>query len=101
MSDKGSINASAESERHEQVSPISKETEHDTGRKMSKTEIEDAVRSGSVPTIKGGEKEALEIAKAGGWEVDALMVEMENELQRNPKKKSMFDISFNNPKNFT
>lgn len=69
-------------------------------RMMSNQAIDDAVRSGSVPQIKG-EREAIEIAKEGGWEVDALIQQMENELAANPTKEGMLDISFKNPKHFT
>lgn len=89
-------------------------------RKMSTAEVEEAVRSGSVPNI-GGEKEAINIARkgmkphhvnvackdgaayflAGGWEVDALIQQMENERLASGKKKSMFDLEFKNPKHFT
>lgn len=69
-------------------------------RRMSAVEIQDAVRNGSVPHI-GGEREAIDIAKAGGWEIDALMTEMENELQARGDKKGPFDLEFKNPKHFT
>lgn len=68
-----------------------------TRRNMSKSEIEDAIRSGSVPHM--GAHEAVDVAKAGGWEIDALIAEMEKEI--GDDKKGFFDIEFKNPKHFT
>ncbi|KAF2766205.1 MFS sugar transporter-like protein [Teratosphaeria nubilosa] len=67
---------------------------------MSQAEIQEAVRSGSVPHIHD-RKEALEIAQAGGWEADALIENLEKQVLDENKKDGMFDISFNNPKHFT
>ncbi|KAI6799586.1 putative sugar transporter [Hortaea werneckii] len=69
-------------------------------RGMSSAEAADAIRSGSVPTIHS-KKEAIDIAKQGGWEADALIDELEKELQEMGDKKSIFDLEFNNPKHFT
>jgi hypothetical protein len=69
-------------------------------QKMDAVDIQNAIRTGSVPKIKN-EKKAIGIAKQAGWEIDALMTEMENELAANPRKKTMFDIEFANPKTFT
>ncbi|PSK33542.1 hypothetical protein B9Z65_7429 [Elsinoe australis] len=74
--------------------------EKDAPRNMSKAEIESAVRQGSVPHI-GGEKEAIEIAKNQGWEIDALMTQMEQALEAEPVKKSILNVDFGNPKLFT
>lgn len=72
------------------------------GRKMSRVEVEDAIRSGSltVPKIQN-EKEAIEIAKHGGWEIDALMTQMEDERIAEGAKRTVFDLEFKNPKHFT
>src|SRR6201999_1140229 len=48
----------------------------DKERRPTIAEIQERVREGSVPQVKG-EFEALQIAKAGGWEVEALILEME------------------------
>ena len=71
-------------------------------RQMSTVEVEEAVRSGSVPNISG-ELEAFEIAKAGGWEVDALINQMEMELTQSGRKGSRFfpELTFKNPSHFT
>ncbi|KAF2149611.1 MFS general substrate transporter [Myriangium duriaei CBS 260.36] len=71
-------------------------------RRMSKAEVEDAIRSGSVtaPHITS-EKDAIDIAKQGGWEIDALITEMEMAVEANPRKKGLLDIDFANPKTFT
>ncbi|KAK3671493.1 fructose symporter [Recurvomyces mirabilis] len=69
-------------------------------RNMSVSEIHSAIRSGSVPTIRS-RKEALEVAKAGGWEADALVDSMEKQLAERGDKKGIFDLEFQNPKHFT
>jgi len=69
-------------------------------RRPTITEIQDRVRQGSVPEVKG-EFEALAVAKAGGWEIDALMIEMEEKAKQNEPKKGIFDIHYKNPKHFT
>lgn len=72
-----------------------------TRRRMSRQDIDEAVRTGSVPTISG-EAEALAIAKEGGWEVDALITQMEAELaaQGGPQT-GFFQLSFSDPRHFT
>jgi len=72
----------------------------DKGRRPTITEIQERVRDGSVPEVRG-EFEALQIAKAGGWEIEALMIEMEEKLQQEGDKKSWLDINFSQPKYFT
>jgi MFS family permease len=69
-------------------------------RNMSIVEIQEAVRSGSVPHI-ASKKEALDIAQAGGWEADALIENLEKQVQDEGAKKSIFDLEFKNPKHFT
>jgi len=69
-------------------------------RNMSVSEIQSAIRSGSVPTIHS-RKEALDIAKAGGWEADALIEDMEKQLAERGDKKGFLDLEFKNPKHFT
>ena len=77
-----------------------KDATYDQRRNMSVSEIQSAVRSGSVPTIHS-RKEALDIAKAGGWEADALVEDMEKQLVERGDKKGFLDIEFKNPKHFT
>jgi len=82
-----------EQERHEQIALT-------PPRNMSKTESDDVIRSSSIPSVKHT-AEAVEIAKTGGWEVDALIAEMEAEVQSQGYKKGLFDVEFKNPKHFT
>ena len=69
-------------------------------RKMSTAEVEGAIRSGSVPQVRT-QKEAIEIAHAGGWEADALIESLEKEIRDQGEKRGIFDLHFNNPKHFT
>ena len=69
-------------------------------RRPTIAEIHERVREGSVPQVKG-EFEALQIAKAGGWEIEALIVEMEEKLQAEGDKRGIFDIHYKDPKYFT
>jgi Sugar (and other) transporter len=77
-------------------------TELQKRRALSTVEIEEAVRTGSVPNISG-ELEAFEIARAGGWEVDALINQMEIQDESTPEKRGFLapQIKFANPKYFT
>lgn len=76
------------------------DTTFNEGRKLSADEIRATVRSGSIPNVHST-KEAIEAAQAGGWEADALIEELEKELQASGKKKGHFDLEFDNPKHFT
>lgn len=69
-------------------------------RKLSKVEIEERVRQGSVPDVNG-EAEALAIARKGGWEIEALMTQMETERVAENAKQGIFDLNFKEPKHFT
>lgn len=69
-------------------------------RRLTQPEIVERVRSKSVPEVRG-EAEALQIAREGGWEIEALIVQMEEELNATHQKKGIFDIHFANPKHFT
>jgi len=101
MSDKASSLEQNEKYDPTQVKHIDNDAGYDSRRKMNEADIQTAVRSGSVPNISGGEREAIAIAQHGGWEIDALITEMETEDANNPKKKGIFDIDFANPKMFT
>jgi hypothetical protein len=76
------------------------EADFETRRNMSAADIQEAVRAGSVPMISG-RKEAIEISKNGGWEADALCVELDREIEDRNIKKGFFDLEFKNPKHFT
>ena len=67
---------------------------------LGDVEIAERIRQGSVPDIHG-EAEALAIARKGGWEIDALMAQMEMERVAQNAKQGFFDLNFNNPKHFT
>ena len=67
---------------------------------LTDPEIQERVRQGSVPQIQG-EAEALEIARKGGWEIDALIAQMELERVEQNAKQGIFDLNFKNPKHFT
>jgi Sugar (and other) transporter len=69
-------------------------------RRPTIAEIHERVRDGSVPEVKG-EFEALQIAKAGGWEIEALILQMEERLQAEGHKKGLLDINFKDPRYFT
>lgn len=69
-------------------------------RRMSEGEIQSAIRNGSIPQVHS-KLEALDVAHAGGWEADAVIEELEKELQASGRKKGIFDIEFENPKHFT
>ena len=89
-------------ERHEQIEMFdAQQGSYEDRRNMSKSEMDDAIRSGSVPHVSGA-AEAIDVAKAGGWEVDALMIEMQKEIDaQGGDKKGIFDLEFKNPKHFT
>jgi sugar porter (SP) family MFS transporter len=63
-------------------------------------DIQMAVRSGSTAHVTNT-AQAIDIAKDGGWEADALIKELEDELERTNYKKGHFDLEFANPKTFT
>lgn len=93
----------AEGEQHENIEMFdaAQQGSYQDRRNMSKSEMEDAIRSGSVPHV-GGTSEAVDIAKDGGWEVDALMTEMQKEVDATGgDNKGIFDLEFSNPKYFT
>jgi len=69
-------------------------------RRPTIVEIQERIRDGSVPEVRG-EFEALQIAKAGGWEIEALMVEMEQQLKAQGDKKGILEVQFRDPRHFT
>lgn len=86
-------------ELHEKVELNSRASFTDR-RNMSRAEMDDAIRSGSVPSMKNA-AEAIDVAKAGGWEVDALITDMQRQVDEQGDDKGIFDIEFKNPKHFT
>lgn len=74
----------------------------DSGSSIVKNgeDIQMAVRSGSTAHVTNT-ADAIDIAKNGGWEADALIKELEQEVEREGAKKGIFDIEFANPKYFT
>ncbi|TEA10048.1 Inositol transporter 1 [Colletotrichum sidae] len=56
--------------------------------------------TGALPGLN--EKDAVAVAQAGGWEIDALIDNMERELEAaGGVKKGIFDLEFSNRKYFT
>jgi hypothetical protein len=76
------------------------EVQHDAEkRELSESETSDAVRKGSIPART--QKEAIENAHANGWEADALIVQLDQDLIDRGAKRGVFDLEFANPKHFT
>lgn len=67
------------------------DTMFDEGRKTSADDIQ--IRQGSVPNVHST-KEAIEVAKGGGEEADALIEQLEKELQASGKKKGHFEYAY-------
>ncbi|KAI4738716.1 putative sugar transporter [Aureobasidium sp. EXF-12298] len=96
------VKGAASGERHENIEMFdtAQQGSYMDRRDMTKDQMEDAVRSGSVPHVNTSE--AVDIAKNGGWEVDALMTEMQNEINaQGGENNGHFDLEFKNPKYFT
>ncbi|KAL1311262.1 hypothetical protein AAFC00_001451 [Neodothiora populina] len=86
-----------EMHEHIELDPRTSTTDR---RNMTKSEIDDAIRTGSISSVKNT-AEAVETAKNGGWEVDALIADMQRQVDEQGEKKSIFDLEFKNPKHFT
>jgi Na+/melibiose symporter-like transporter len=94
------VKGAASGERHENIEMYDTAQQGSYSRDMTKDQIDEAVRSGSVPHVNTSE--AVNIAKNGGWEVDALMTEMQNEIDaQGGENNGHFDLQFKNPKHFT
>ncbi|KAI5239003.1 putative sugar transporter [Aureobasidium subglaciale] len=96
------VKGAASGEQHENIEMFdaAQQGSYQDRRDMTKDQMEDAVRSGSVPHVNTSE--AVDIAKHGGWEVDALMTEMQNEIDaQGGDHNGHFDLEFANPKYFT
>ncbi|KAG9580991.1 putative sugar transporter, partial [Aureobasidium melanogenum] len=95
------VKGAASGEQHENIEMFEPaQGSYMDRREMTKDQMEDAVRSGSVPHVNTSE--AIDVAKNGGWEVDALMTEMQNEIDtQGGDNYGHFDLQFKNPKHFT
>lgn len=95
------VKGAASGEQHENIEMfVPAQGSYMDRRDMTKDQMEDAVRTGSVPHVNTNE--AIDIAKNGGWEVDALMTEMQNEIDsQGGDGYGHFDLQFKNPKHFT
>lgn len=78
---------------------LSEPTHLEQGKDGRRASIQSAVRSGSATGLSKAEAHA--IARAGGWEADALIEELEKEIEQKGLQNGMFDIEFRNPKVFT
>lgn len=68
--------------------------------KMQEAQIEHPVKGSNLPPMD--EKEALAVAQAGGFEIDAFINEMEAELEAaGGLKKGFFELEFKDPRHFT
>ncbi|ROV96233.1 hypothetical protein VMCG_07726 [Cytospora schulzeri] len=69
-------------------------------KKLQEAQIENPVRAENIPPMD--EAQALAVAQAGGYEIDALINEMEAELEAaGGLKTGFFQLKFNDPKHFT
>ncbi|KEQ85381.1 putative sugar transporter [Aureobasidium pullulans] len=96
------VKGAASGEQHENIEMFdpAQQGSYMDRREMTKDQMEDAVRAGSVPHVNTSE--AVDIAKNGGWEVDALMTEMQKEIDaQGGDNNGHFDLEFANPKYFT
>ncbi|TIA48042.1 putative sugar transporter [Aureobasidium pullulans] len=96
------VKGAASGEQHENIEMFdpAQQGSYMARREMTKDQMEDAVRAGSVPHVNTSE--AVDIAKNGGWEVDALMTEMQKEIDaQGGDNNGHFDLEFANPKYFT
>ena len=67
---------------------------------MDAAQLEHPVKAANIPAMD--ENNAFAVAQAGGWEIDALINEMESEVEASGgMRKSFFDLEFKNPKHFT
>jgi hypothetical protein len=69
-------------------------------KKLQEAQIENPVRAENIPAMD--EAQALAVAQAGGYEIDALINEMEAELEAaGGLKTGFFQLKFSDPKYFT
>lgn len=75
-------------------------TPNTQGKKLQEAQLEHPVRPENVPGMD--EKQALAVAEAGGYEIDALINEMEAELEAaGGLKTGFFHLQFKDPRHFT
>lgn len=69
-------------------------------KKLQEAQIENPIRAENIPAMD--EAQALAVAQAGGYEIDALINEMEAELEAaGGLKTGFFQLKFNDPRHFT
>ncbi|PSR90338.1 major facilitator superfamily transporter sugar [Coniella lustricola] len=70
------------------------------GRKLKEAQVENPVHANNIPAMD--EKQALAVANAGGYEIDAFINEMEEELAAaGGLKTGFFHLQFKDPRHFT
>lgn len=67
-------------------------------RNMTDDDIKEAIRNGSIPQVHPT-KDTIE--SVNGWEADALIDQLDKEIEQAGDKSGIFDIEFKNPKHFT
>ena len=68
--------------------------------KMNEAQLEHPVKADTIPGMD--ENNAFAVAQAGGWEIDALINEMEQEVEAaGGLRNGFFDLEFKQPKHFT
>lgn len=81
--------------------PVAPVNSPDTqGKKLKEAQLENPVRADGIPAMD--EKQALAVANAGGYEIDAFIAEMEAELEAaGGLKTGFFQLKFSDPRYFT
>lgn len=70
------------------------------GKKLKEAQLENPVRADGIPAMD--EKQAMAVANAGGYEIDAFIAEMEAELEAaGGLKTGFFQLKFSDPRYFT
>ncbi|ROV98137.1 hypothetical protein VPNG_08588 [Cytospora leucostoma] len=69
-------------------------------KKLQEAQVENPIRAEKIPAMD--ETQALAVSQAGGYEIDALINEMEAELEAaGGLKTGFFHLKFNDPRHFT
>lgn len=69
-------------------------------KKLQEAQLENPVKADNIPAMD--EAQALAVAQAGGYEIDALINEMEAELEADGGLKTgFFHLQFSDPRHFT
>lgn len=75
-------------------------TPNTQGKKLQEAQLEHPVRPDNIPAMD--EKQAMAVAEAGGYEIDALINELEAELEAaGGLKTGFFHLQFKDPRYFT